>query len=282
MDNLQETDLVAIRDETVEIARAAGRLLQDYFDRPHTMELKSAATDLVTEADRASEQLIVKRLQAAFPDHQIVGEEGGSYAHDATEASALRWYIDPIDGTTNFAHRIPHFAISMALNGLDGFPLVGVVHDPMRGECFAAARAQGAMLNGQQIKVSNTDMLARSVIASGFPYDKWTDTRNNTSEWANFVVRTRGIRRMGSAALDLAYVAAGRYDGYWEQKLSPWDFWAGLLLVQEAGGVVSDLKGRQDGLLSRGKVDMIASNSHLQTQMLAVIQQGPDAPLPAG
>jgi myo-inositol-1(or 4)-monophosphatase len=207
-----------------------------------------------------------------------VGEEGGSYSSDGATAG-YRWFVDPLDGTTNFAHRLPIFSVSLALAGGDGLPLVGVVYDVMRRECFAAAKGRGATLNGQPIHVSDTPTLAVSMMITGFPYDRWTDPENNIEHWGNFVLRAQGERCMGSAALDLAYIAAGRGDGYWESKLHPWDIMAGALLVTEAGGRVTDYLGNPD-VFSPKRPKVVASNGHIHDEMLQVLALGKDAPRP--
>lgn len=270
-------NLNAVMTEAIAIAHAAGAILRDPISRPRYADHKGAIVDLVTEADRASEAFILARLQAAFPQHRIVGEEGSDYQPAA--ANGLQWYVDPLDGTTNFAHGIPHFSISLALTNSDGFPIVGVVYDPMRDECFAAVQGGGATLNEQPIQVSTTQHLAASVVASGFPYDKWTDPENNATQWGHFVVRSQGVRRMGSAALDLAYVGAGRYDGYWEQKLQRWDVLAGILIVQEAGGRVTDYTGDPQGVIAP-RPRLVASNGYIHDEMLQVLHYGDNAPHP--
>lgn len=271
-------DLVNVLAQTVTIAREAGALLKNYAANPPQADQKATSIDYVTQADRDSEALIVSRISAVFPDHHIVGEEGGSYENGTK--SPYRWYIDPLDGTTNFAHGIPHFSVSIALTAAsDGLPIVAVVDDPMRDECFAAARGFGVTLNDRPIKVSSIATLATSVLASGFPYDKWNEAENNAEQWGNFVPRTSGERRFGSASLDMAYVAAGRFDGYWEQKVNFWDIMAGVLLVTEAGGTVTDYEGTSDWLTAP-RIRMVASNRLIHEAMLSVLRQGKDAPRP--
>lgn len=270
-------NLDTILEKAVAIAHATGELIRAQAAQPRLANRKSAQIDLVTETDQQAEALIVKHLTQYFPDHHIVGEEGGSYENGGK--TTYRWYIDPIDGTTNFAHGIPHYSVSLAMTGPDGLPLVGVVYDPMRDEMFAATQGGGATLNNRPIHVSVTPRLAEAVVATGFPYDKWTDPANNAAEWSNFLVRTSGVRRQGSAALDLAYVATGRYDGYWEQKLNPWDALAGVLLVIEAGGTVTDYDGKQNGITARYP-RIVATNGYIHAEMLAVLQQGEMAPRP--
>ena len=261
----------------VQMAREAGEVLRENVQKPKMMDQKSSRTDLVTETDREVEKLIVQRIQAQYPTHHILGEEGSNIGEGNFD---YRWVIDPIDGTTNFAQGLPHFSVSIALTAVDGLPIVGVVYDPMRDELFSATKGGGTFLNDQPIHTSQTQELSQAVVASGFPYDKWTDARNNTNIWSHFVVRTRGIRRLGSAALDLAYVACGRVDGYWEQKLNPWDMMAGWLLIIEAGGTVTDYDGQQAGLLET-KPKVIASNGHIHAAMLQVFQEGANAPRPS-
>lgn len=237
-------DLFAPRIFAESLARQTGPLLLDYFARPKLgIVIKSTPYDVVTEADKAAEAVIVAALLDAYPEYHIMGEEGGGMGAPA-ESAEYFWYIDPIDGTTNYANRIPHFAISIALTDRWMQPLVGVVYNPVTDELFSAAKGGGATLNGERITVSQTVDLANSVIATGFPYDRATNPHNNIAEWLHFLPRTRDLRRFGSAALDLAFVAAGRFDGYWEMHLHPWDYLAGLLCVTEAGGVVTDFAGR--------------------------------------
>jgi myo-inositol-1(or 4)-monophosphatase len=269
-------DLAAALVVADDLAHRAGALLREALQQPRQIDYKGAI-NLVTQADRQSEALLVEGLLKAFPDHHIVGEEGGSTGAPI-ETAAYRWYIDPLDGTTNFAHGIPHFAVSMAMAGSDGKPLIGLVYDPMRDECFRATRGQGATLNNKPLQVSTIPDMAQSLIATGFPYDRWTNPDNNTEEWLSFIVRTQGITRMGSAALDLCYVAAGRFDGYWEMRLNPWDVQAGLLCVEAAGGRISNYHGKIDGVYDG--VEVVASNGLIHDRMLTVIVLGRDAPRP--
>jgi myo-inositol-1(or 4)-monophosphatase len=263
-----------------EIAHSAGEILRNGFAQPHQMNLKTAQTDIVTETDRHAEDAIVSRIRATYPDHRILGEEGGTYAPEDSSGDGYQWVIDPLDGTTNFANGIPHFSVSIALRAPDGEPIVGVVYDPMRDEQFAAAKGQGATLNGYPLQVTTTDTLAQAVVASGFPYDKWQGIDNNVTDWGHFVERTRGIRRMGSAALDLAYVGAGRFDGYWEQKLHLWDMMAGVLIVEEAGGKVTGYDAQRASMFVE-MPKIIASNGHIHTAMYDVLRLGDAAPRPA-
>lgn len=273
-------DLNAMLNTAEGIAREAGAILRRYYERPRTNHSKGTRINLVTEADTASEEFIVGALRAAFPDHHIVGEEGGGYGPEPDD-TPYHWYVDPLDGTTNFAHRLPFFAVSLALSGPDLMPILGVVHDPMLGETYKALRGQGATLNGRPLQVSAVDQLADALVITGFPYDRWTAADNNADNFANFVRRTQGVRRVGSAALDLCWVAAGRCDVYWENGPKPWDVQAGILCVWEAGGRVTDYAGE----LSRAALSgsgTLATNGLLHDQALAVLQLKDAAPLPDG
>jgi myo-inositol-1(or 4)-monophosphatase len=228
------------------LAREAGALLMEHFGRlePGEIRTKSAARDLVTAADVAAERFIVRGLRAAFPGHALEAEEE---VRDAGDATTPRWFIDPLDGTVNFVHQMPAFAVSIGLYiGLE--PQVAVVHLPRLGETFCAARGGGARLNGAPISVSHTAVLGDAILATGFPYRRNELAHDNLANFERFYLDVRDLRRMGSAAMDLAYVAAGRIDGYWELHLAPHDVAAGALLVREAGGVVRDADGGDDWL----------------------------------
>ncbi len=259
-----------------DLARRAGDLLCEALKRPRQIGYKGVV-NLVTETDRQSERLIARGLLDTFPDHHLVGEEGGGQGAPI-EHAAHRWYIDPLDGTTNFAHGIPHFAVCLALTGSDGKPLLGVVYDPVRDECFRAIRGQGATLNGQPMRVSTTSDLAEAALATGFPYDRRSNPDNNLDVFDSFMLRTQSVSRMGSAALNLCYVAAGRFDGYWEMRINPWDVLAGLLCVLEGGGRASNYQGQSGGLYEGQQV--VASNGILHDQILTVIRMRNTAPLP--
>lgn len=226
-------------------ALAAGEILLSHLGRleERAVRTKSAARDLVTAADLASEREIVRRLREAFPDHAIEAEEE---VHDP-EDERPRWFVDPLDGTVNFVHRLPAFAVSLALYR-GAVPEVAVVHLPRLGETFTAIRGAGTRLNGGRVRVSPTSQLAEAVLATGFPYRRGELANPNLENFGRFFFDVRGLRRMGSAAMDLAYVAAGRFDGFWELHLSPHDVAAGALLVREAGGVVTDADGGEDWL----------------------------------
>jgi myo-inositol-1(or 4)-monophosphatase len=220
--------------------------------------------DLVTEADRCSERLIVERIRTQWPDHDITGEEGTR----TDTGSRYRWYIDPLDGTTNFAHAYPVFCVSIAVEQ-DGRLLAGVIYDPTRDELFGAEAGKGAAMNGKPIHVSSVTSLGEGLVATGFPSHK-RHKNPNIYFYHQITLRSHGIRRAGSAALDLAYVACGRYDAYWEFNLNPWDTAAGVLLVQESGGKVTDFFGGPFDIASR---EVLASNSLLHTEMLSEMQQ---------
>jgi len=241
------------------IAREAGALLMSYFDQHIKIEYKGDV-DLVTAADRASEKLIVERLQAKWPQHGIVGEEGTRRDTDAE----YRWYVDPLDGTTNFAHGYPVFCVSIALARQDDQLEVGVLYDPTRDELFSAERGCAATLNGEPMHVSKTTRLAESILGTGFPSHK-RHKNPNIHFYHQLTLRSHGVRRAGSAALDLANVAAGRYDGFWEFNLNPWDTAAGVLIVQEAGGTVTRFDGAPFRLDSR---EVLASNRLIHEELL--------------
>jgi myo-inositol-1(or 4)-monophosphatase len=255
MDDLQLLEAV------IGTARAAGDLLLDRLGRSR-IEFKGEV-DLVTEADRMAEAFLVERLRALLPEAAILAEEGGAHAG----SPEVRWIVDPLDGTTNFAHGYPVFAVSVALQRA-GEVTVGVVHDPTRGETFAAARGRGARRNGEALRVTSCPGIGAALLVTGFPYDVRMSERDNLAQFSSLAKRARGVRRSGSAALDLAYVAAGRFDGFWEEKLSPWDVAAGSLLVEEAGGRVTGYRGErldlEDGhLVAAGP----ALHAALQTEL---------------
>jgi myo-inositol-1(or 4)-monophosphatase len=245
------------------IAREAGALLVHYFHQHLKVEYKGDA-DLVTAADRASEALIRERIQQQFPGHDVLGEEQG--LND--QGSEYRWYVDPLDGTTNFAHGFPVFCVSMALERRSseghGVRFAGVVYDPTRDELFSAEQGRGAHLNGKKIHVSQIAKLHECLVATGFPSHK-RHKNPNIYFYHQITLRTHGVRRAGSAALDLCCVASGRFDGFWEFNLNPWDTAAGVLIVEEAGGQVSRFDGSAFELNSR---ETIASNGFVHEALL--------------
>ena len=246
-------------ETAVEIAREAGALLAHYFERRVPFELKGEF-DLVTEADRASERLVVERLRSHFPSHTIVAEEGGGHE----SASDYRWYVDPLDGTTNFAHGFPMFNVTMGL-ARAGEVIAGVIYDPVRQEMFTAERGGGAYLNNRRIHVSAAKQLSDSLASTGFPSRK-RHHNVNIHFYYQLAMASHGVRRTGSAAIDLAYVAAGRLDFFWEFGLKPWDMAAGTLLVEEAGGRRSDMKGAHHTVA--GSEHLLADNGALHGQVL--------------
>jgi myo-inositol-1(or 4)-monophosphatase len=260
------TDFIWVPRASV-IAEEAGARLREFFSRGVETEYKGGV-DLVTVADRTSEKLIRERLAAAFPEHGIYGEEG---TRDGLERE-FRWYVDPLDGTTNFAHGFPQFCVSMGLEQRpagtkpdeDGTLVAAVIYDPMRNELFTAERGKGALLNGKPMHVSRTPELGEALVATGFPSRKRHDSPN-IHFYQEFTLRSHGVRRAGSAALDLAYTACGRFDAYWEFKLNPWDTAAGILLVEEAGGRASDFSGNKFLLNSK---EILASNGLIHEELL--------------
>jgi myo-inositol-1(or 4)-monophosphatase len=246
-----------------DIAREAGAFLMPYFRRRVAIEYKGEA-DLVTEADRGSEALIRKRIKSLWPDHDILGEEEGL----VDTGSEYRWYVDPLDGTTNFAHSFPMFCVSLGLE-YKGQRVAGVVYDPNRDEIFTAEKGSGAFLNGEPIHVSKIAKLKESLVATGFPSHK-RHKNPNIYFYHQITLRTHGIRRAGSAALDLCYVAAGRLEGFWEFNLNPWDTAAGVLLVEEAGGKVTGFDGRPFQINSN---ETLASNELLHGQLVHEFQE---------
>jgi myo-inositol-1(or 4)-monophosphatase len=247
----------------VDIAREAGALLAQLFQSPQEISYKRKS-DLVTEADRRSEALIVQRLRSHFPSHAVVGEEGGGQKTD----SDYCWYVDPLDGTTNFAHGFPVFCVTLGL-ACRGEIVAGVVYDPTRDELFTAERGAGAYLNNKRIHVSKTASLSESLLATGFPPFA-TNHDLNIQFYFRFTTLSHGIRRPGSAALDLCSVAAGRFEGFWELKLNPWDKAAGSLLVIEAGGRMTDLAGGPFSVLGD---EVFASNGLVHDEMLQVFSR---------
>jgi myo-inositol-1(or 4)-monophosphatase len=248
-------------ETAVEIAREAGALLANYFERRVAFELKGEF-DLVTEADRASEKLVVEKLRSYFPSHAIVAEEGSGHPG----SSEYRWYVDPLDGTTNFAHSFPMFNVTLGLERA-GEMIAGVIYDPLRQEMFTAERGGGAYVNHRRIHVSHTKRLSDSLASTGFPSRKRSHNVN-IHFYYQLAMASHGVRRTGSAALDLAYVASGRLDFFWEFGLKPWDQAAGTLLVEEAGGRVSDMSG---GALSITASDhLLADNGLLHEEVVGM------------
>lgn len=251
-------------ETAVEIAREAGALLANCFERRVGFELKGEF-DLITEADRRSEKLVVDKLQLYFPSHGIVAEEGSG----SEGASEYRWYVDPLDGTTNFAHGFPMFNVTLAL-ARAGEVIAGVVYDPVRREMFTAERGAGAYLNHRRMRVSDTKRLSDSLASTGFPSRK-RHHNINIHFYYQLAMASHGVRRTGSAALDLAYVSCGRLDFFWEFGLKPWDQAAGTLLVTEAGGKTSDMNGQP--LLVAGSDHLLADNASLHDEVLRMFHE---------
>jgi myo-inositol-1(or 4)-monophosphatase len=248
-------------EKAVEIAREAGAVLSNYYERRVAFESKGEF-DLITEADRASEKLVVERLRSHFPSHAVVAEEGGGHE----SASEYRWFVDPLDGTTNFAHSFPMFNVTLGLERA-GEMIAGVVYDPVAKELFTAERGGGAYLNGHRIHVSQIAKLSDSLSSTGFPSRK-RHHNVNIHFYYQVAMVSHGVRRTGSAAIDLAYVACGRLDFFWEFGLNPWDVAAGALLVQEAGGRVSDMYGAAHSVTKSGTV--LADNTALHAEVLSL------------
>jgi myo-inositol-1(or 4)-monophosphatase len=258
--------------EIEELARRAGSLLRAAFvERPgfgHSLKVEhKGVIDLVTEVDRQSERFILGEISRRYPHHRIVSEESGVLSGD----DCCIWYIDPLDATINFAHGLPHFCVSIGFRQ-DGHLQFGVVYDPMRDECFSAAAGSDACLNGQPIRVSATRDLNDSLLTTGFPYDIRTGLETNLENYAHFALRSQGVRRLGSAALDLCYVAAGRLDGYWEMSIYPWDVAAGVLIARQAGARVTRANGESDVLTPPCSV--IAANPVLHAQIYSLLNDG--------
>ena len=252
-----------LRDAAVEMARAAGALLLEGYGTPHAPERKGRI-DLVTEFDRRSEALLLAEIARRFEGHAVLAEESGAHA---AEDAPVRWLIDPLDGTTNFAHNYPFFAVSIGAE-VEGTMVAGAVFDPVRDEMFSAAAGVGAALNGSPIRASAIARIEDALLVTGFPYDVRERPDPYLSHFRAFLTRAQGVRRDGSAALNLCYLAMGRFDGFWEWNLSPWDMAAGVLIVREAGGTVTRFDGSPFRLDGR---QMLATNGRLHQEMMAVL-----------
>jgi len=236
----------------------------EYLGKVQSIDYKGEI-NLVTEADRRSEEVVMGIIKDSYPDHRMLAEETG----DSGESSSFKWIIDPLDGTTNYAHGYPCFCISLAIEH-EGEVIYATVYDPVREELFTAEKGKGAYLNGKAIKVSSTQQLNQSLLCTGFPYDVRNDMNSNILHFRNFLLKTQAVRRDGSAALDLCYTATGRFDGFWEQKLFPWDVAAGSLLVTEAGGNLSNFKGENFSIYDK---EIVASNGIIHNQMIEVLRR---------
>ncbi len=245
-----------------EAALKAGKMLKGNIGQSSEISYKGTV-DLVTNFDTQAQRMIIDHISSRFPDHDFLAEEGLSQKKGAE----FRWIIDPLDGTTNYAHSFPVFTVSIALEK-KGEVILGLVYDPMREEMFSAVKGEGAFLNREEITVSAVDDLNKSLLATGFPYDIRTSDVNNIVHFNNFLTRAQGIRRCGSAAMDLCYVACGRFDGFWELKLSPWDVAAGALIMQEAGGRISDFWNGEFTIFGS---EILASNGLIHQKMVDVL-----------
>jgi myo-inositol-1(or 4)-monophosphatase len=247
------------------LARQAGDILRQGYGKHQQIDYKGEI-DLVTEADRRSEAFLISEIRRRFPTHRIITEESGALAGEADQV----WYLDPLDGTVNYAHGVPLFTVSVAY-ARDGQVLLGAVYDPMRSELYSAERGQGAHLNGGRLQAAQAESLGHSLLVTGFPYDIRTNPANNLDNYAAFSLRSQGVRRLGSAALDLCYLAAGRIDGYWEIRIMSYDIAAGGLIAEEAGATVTNIFGSPDYLAA--PVSILAANPQVHAQMLAVLEE---------
>jgi myo-inositol-1(or 4)-monophosphatase len=258
-------DVMPFLDDTVH--RAGSAALTYFRNELHitSKDVRPGSIDIVTDADRASEEIVLAAIGREFPGHDILTEE----TEIESTGSRWLWLVDPLDGTVNFAHGYPFFCVSVAL-AEQGKLIAGMVYDPLRQETFSAFRGGGAFLNGRSIRVSQAEQLNRSVVATGFPYDRAFSPENNVAEFSTIVTRVQGLRRGGSAALDLSYVACGRLDGFWELKLKPWDMAAGMLLVEEACGKVSDRTGCPADVYTRS---IVATNGKIHPILVALLAE---------
>ena len=250
----------------IESAQEAGRFLRQHLGKVRDIQLKgNQEKNLVTEIDKGSEELIIKKIRQHFPQHDILAEES---AKDTPRASDYRWIVDPLDGTTNFTHGFPVFCVSIAVE-YKGEVIAGVIYDPNFDELFTAEKGKGAFLNAKRITVSATGTLNKSLLVTGFPYNIVENPRGAIEQFVKFLMKAQAVRRMGSAAIDLAYVAAGRYEGFWEVELNPWDVAAGALLVTEAGGKITDFSGNA---FSVYRPEVLATNGLVHDEMIHVLQ----------
>lgn len=251
--------------ELERLAREAGAILRAGYDKEHQVSYKGVI-DLVTEVDHESEAFLLGEIQRNHPDHHIFTEESGVIQGNDEHI----WFIDPLDGTVNYAHHIPIFSVSVAY-AAQGSLTLGAVYDPMRDEMFTAELGRGAHLNGRPLQVSSVDELQKSLLVTGFPYDAWDTEQDNFSNFVHFARLTQGVRRLGSAALDLCYVAAGRFDGFWEMSLNPWDVAAGGLIAREAGALVTNVSGESDFISPPQSV--MAATPGIHAQMLQELKR---------
>jgi len=258
-------EISLIKKVALSSAKKAGRILREGMTRGLTITYKGDL-NLVTQIDTLSEQTIVSEIRKHFRDHQILAEEG----HNYESTSPYRWIIDPLDGTTNYAHRFPYFCVSIGVE-FEGSMILGVIYDPIHQELFVAEKGKGTTLNDRPIGVSPTLNLRESLLVTGFAYSVKTDVNNNLNHFSHFVKKAQGVRRMGSAALDLCYVACGRFDGFWELGLKPWDTSAGALILTEAGGTITDFSGNP---FSIDHPETLGTNGKIHSAMVALLNQG--------
>jgi len=251
--------------EIVTLAKTAGQIVHDGFHAMHTVQFKSEV-DVVTEMDHRSEDYLLGEIRSRYPEHSILSEESGASGGKGENC----WLVDPLDGTVNYAHRVPVYSVSIAYQ-CKGVLQMGVVYDPSFDECFSAEKGKGAWLNGEPIRVSGVSELIKSLLVTGFPYDRnGSDFNLNMTYFSELTRNSQGVRRLGSAALDVCYVACGRFDGYWELSIHPWDIAAGALIVQEAGGIVTDPLGKPDYLVP--PYALVAANPAIHLQLLEKLQ----------
>ena len=253
-------------DLAVQLARHAGDILKYYADREKQVEFKGRA-NLVTIADKESEALVIRGIQSHYPDHAILAEESG--VTEAQPGANVRWIIDPLDGTTNFAHQYPFYCVSIAVE-VNGIVTAGAVYDPCRDEMFSGARGTGAFMNGERLRVSDVDKLSHALLLTGFPYDFRERIELPLGQFRGFLMESQAVRRGGSAALDLCHMAAGRCDGFWELKLQPWDTAAGSVIAEESGARITDFSC---GPFSIYKQEILASNGRIHAEMAAVLKR---------
>lgn len=251
-------------NDLISIAKEAGRIIKESFNKQLSVEYKSNESDLVTNIDKASEKLIADFIKIKYPTHGILAEEGG----EIKNGSDYTWVIDPLDGTVNFAHGLPIFSVSIGLQK-NNETIAGVVYDVMQDVIYSAEKGSGAFANGQRINVSNNSNLSHSILVTGFPYNIKDNPLNAIEKFAAFIRASRGMRRLGSAAIDFCYVANGVFDGFWEVYLNPWDICAGMLIVEEAGGVVTDFEGKQISIHSK---QILASNGKIHSDMIQILK----------
>ena len=254
-------------EDIINISKEAGELIRSKFNTNFSFEYKSNESDLVTEVDKASEKIIIDFISKKYPSHGIITEEGGT----SISRSEYNWVIDPIDGTTNFAHGLPIFAVSIGVQK-NGETIAGAVYDIMQDIIYSAEMNNGAYEDDKKIKVNDNANLRHAVLVTGFPYDIAENPENALGKFAAFTKAARGIRRLGSAAIDFCYVAKGVFDGFWEVHLKPWDICAGKLIVEEAGGLVTDFEGNMINILSRR---VLASNGKLHDSMIKILNENP-------